>query len=116
MRSPCDLKHRKLLDEQAKHKREGERDEKKLSTLRPALWKKLELPEEAEVEDDQATFDSVKPTNVVEQKIKSLEDLKAERKGLSKVKEMEDERDAIQEKINGANAEIKAHNTLIEFF
>lgn len=55
------IKHRELLDKQADEKRSCERDQRKLETLRPGLWEKLELNDDAEVVGEQATFASVDP-------------------------------------------------------
>lgn len=107
------LKHRELLDDQAKHKRDEEREKKRLDTFRPALWEKLELDEDAEVVDDQTTFNSVKPASVVAGNIKSLEELKRERLSESQIAVWETERDTIQDKLTDAEATIRScHNTI----
>lgn len=109
------LKHRKLLDEQARFKRDTDREENRLDTLRPPLWEKLELGEDAEVVDDQKTFDSVRPVEVVAAKIRSLEALKKERLAESRVAEFEAERVTIQEKVNEDVATIRACSNMIQF-
>jgi hypothetical protein len=109
------LKHRKLLDKQAQHKRDADREESRLETLRPALWEKLELAEDVEVVDDQKTFDSVKPVEVVADRIRSLEKLKQERLAESRIGEFEAERTAVQEKVNDAEATIRSCSNTIQF-
>ncbi|WP_437202057.1 hypothetical protein [Planctomicrobium sp. SH664] len=109
------LKHRQLLDEQAKKKQSVEQDQRKLETLRPTLWEKLELKEETEVSGEQPKFDSIKPADHVEQKIASLERLKEERAGESRVADQEVERDAAYDRVNNAESEIRACRTLMDF-
>lgn len=109
------LKHRELLDKQAQHKREGDREENRLETLRHALWAKLELDDDAEVVDEQTTFNSVKPVDVVADKVRSLEGLKRERITVSRVAEFEAERVAIQEKVNEAEATIRSCSNMVQF-
>lgn len=108
------LKHHELLNEQAEQRRSCERDQKKLETLQPALKEKLELEDDPEVAE-QATFDSIKPVKVVEEKIASLERLKKDRIAASQVTALKAERDAAQEKVNDAEATIRSCRNTIKF-
>ena len=110
------LKHRGLLDQQAKHKREEDRQQNKLDSLRPAVWEKLELDQETEITDGQKTFDSVNPVKVVEDQVSSLQKLKAERQTQSRIAELEGKRDAIQEKLIDAEAAIRSHKNMLTFY
>ena len=110
------LKHRELLNQRTDQKRSAERDQKTLETLRPGLWEKLGLSDDADVVGGQATFHSVKPIKEVSGKIASLEGLKAESRAKSCVPELEKQRDAVQEKVNDAEASIRSCRNLITYF
>jgi len=110
------LKHRELLNQRADQKRSAERDHKTLETLRPGLWEKLGLSDDADVAGGQATFDLVKPTKEAAGQIASLEDLKAERHAKSRVPELKKQRDAVQERVNDAEANIRTCRNMITYF
>lgn len=110
------LKHRELLDEQAKHKREEDRQQHRLESLRPALWEKLKLDQEAEIEGGQQTIDSVNPVKVVADEISSLQALKAERHAESRIGEFEHERDSAQSKLIDTEATIRSCKNMLTFY
>lgn len=109
------LKHSKLLDEQSKLRRNGDREQKRLDALWPSLREKLELDEDAEVPGEQATFNSVNPMNVVTQRIKSLEELRKERLAEPQIAKWEEEQRVIQERVTDAEATIRSCNYRIRF-
>lgn len=109
------LQHRELLSQRADYKRSAERDQKKRETLWPSLRGRLELSEDAEVVDEQSTFDSVAPAQVVEEKVASLKRLKVERLAEAHIAELEDGRNAVQDKLNDAEATIRSCGNTIKF-
>ncbi|MHB8900290.1 MAG: hypothetical protein ACYC6Y_16190, partial [Thermoguttaceae bacterium] len=108
-------KHRELLNQRNDHKRNAERDHNTRETLWPSLRDRLELPEDAEVVDEQATFDSIAPVQAVRDKVESLQRLKAERLAEAGVAELETERDAIQGNLNDSEATIRSCGNTIKF-
>ncbi len=84
------LKHTDLLKQRSDQKRSADREQKKLETLWEPLRDKLELPEDAEVEDEQPSFASIKPAKVVTDKVASLRRLRQDRIDESQVSKLED--------------------------
>lgn len=109
------LKHRELLNQRADHKRAAERDQKKRETLWPSLKVRLKLADNAEVVDEQKTIDSVAPVEVVNDKIGSLRRLKSDLLAEAQVTGLEQDRDAVQDKLNDTEAEIRSCGNTIQF-
>ncbi len=109
------LKHHGLLNRRADQKRSSERDQRKLTTLWPMLKEKLELNDDSEVAEDQATFGSIKPVKVVTGKIESLERLKEDRIAASQISELEAERSEVQDKVTDAEVTIRSCGNAITF-
>jgi len=87
------------------HKRTADREEKRVETLWTPLRRKLELPDDAEAEEDQASFDSVNPTTVVAEKVKLLERLRKDRVEDSRVAELHEALDlALKQASDGAGS------------
>lgn len=109
------LKHQVLLNVRGEKKRLTERDQRRLETLEPVLRGKLKLEVDSAVNEDQQTFESVKPVKLVESKIGSFERLIKDRVAESCVKNLETERDLAFEAVAEVEAVIRGSQNTIDF-
>jgi len=109
------LKHTDLLKRRGDQKRSADREQKKLETLWEPLREKLELHEDAEVEDEQPSFDSIKPTSVVAKKVASLRRLRQDRVDESRVAELEEAHEQALRQVTDAEGTIGECKGLIEY-
>ncbi|QEG00159.1 Chromosome partition protein Smc [Stieleria maiorica] len=100
------LKHTDLLKQRAEQKRTVDREQKKLETLWESLRERLELTEDAEIEDDQPSLASITPAKVVTDKVASLRRLRKERIDQSKVSELESAHTAALQQVTDAEGAI----------
>ena len=111
------LEHTDLLRQRSDQKRTVDREQKKLETLWEPLRERLELPDDAEIEDDQPSFASIKPAKVVTDKVASLRRLRKERIDQSKVPELESAHTAALKQVTdaeGAVGECRGTITLLK--
>jgi hypothetical protein len=108
------VRHNEILKKRADQKRAGEREQKRIETLWKPLQEKLELPAEIEVESEQRSFDSVKPKEVVEGKVASLERLKKDRTAASRVAEFKTASEQAAARVTEAEGTIREHRAVIE--
>lgn len=109
------LKHGELLKQRSDQKRSADREQKKLETLWEPLRDKLELPQDAAVEDEQASFESIKPAKVVTDKIDSVRCLRQERVDKSKVSQLEEAYAQAKQKVEDAEGAIGEYRGLIKY-
>lgn len=108
------VRHNEILKKRADQKRSGEREQKKIETLWKPLQEKLELSAEVEAESEQRSFTSVKPKEIVDEKVASLERLKKDRIAASRVDEFKTASDQAAERVVDAEGTIRGHRAVIE--
>lgn len=108
------LKHHDLLDKRADQKKIVDRDQKKMEMLWPLLNDKLELPGNVVIDKEQATFDGTSLKDVVNEKIKSLERLKGDRRAESSIARLELEHTELQSQLYDAEVEVRTFDATIE--
>lgn len=108
------VRHNEILKKRADQKRSGEREQKRIETLWKPLQEKLELPGEVNVASEQRSFDSVKPKEIVNDKVASLERLKKDRTAASRVAEFKTVSEQAAERVTDAEGTIRGHRAVAE--
>ena len=107
--------HRELLKQRSVQKGSLDRQYKRLETLWPPLREKLNVAADAEVEAGQKTFNSFRPADYVNERVKTLEQRKSSEDQNLKLSDLQTSLDSIQTKLTDCQAEICSGNKLIEF-
>lgn len=108
------LKHHGLLTKRADQKKIVDRDQKKMEMLWPLLNDKLELPDSVVIDKEQATFDGTSLKDLVNEKIKSLERLKVDRRAESSIVSLELEHTELQSQLYDAEVKVRTFDATIE--
>ena len=108
-------KHRELLKQRSVHKRTLEGQRKRLETLWLPLRQKLDVQPDVEVESEQKTFNSFRPADYVNDRIKKLEQNKKSAGQESRLSDFQESLDAIRKKLSDCKAETRSCETLVKF-
>ncbi|PQO38864.1 hypothetical protein C5Y96_03050 [Blastopirellula marina] len=100
------LKHGKLLKDRGHLKTSVEQLQRRLDTLWEPLRETIELGDEAEMDGDQPSFDSVNPVTVANKKVRSLTGLRSERVAESKIAKLQEEYAIAQQAVTDAAAAV----------
>jgi len=109
------VKHRQLLKERLAHKGTLLGQRKQLETLWPPLREKLDVRADVEVESRQKTFNSFRPADYVNDRLKTLEQRKESERQKSNLAAFQENLDTVLSKRMDLQSEIRSCKKLIEF-